>query len=88
MSSRITVADLAKLPPTLTVAKAAEIMAVAPDSIYDACKRGEFPHVRIGARIVIPTLKLGALLGLEVQPTTITQPGPAAPDEGHLRRIS
>jgi excisionase family DNA binding protein len=42
----------------LTVAETAKVMRVGQRTLYAAIARGEFPHVRIGSRIVVP----GAML--------------------------
>jgi hypothetical protein len=35
-------------------------------AIYDAIKRGEIPHVRVGARLYVPTAALRRLLCLDM----------------------
>ena len=35
---------------------------------YDAAKRGDIPTIRLGRRIVVPTARLRALLGLDSGP--------------------
>jgi hypothetical protein len=35
---------------------------------YDAAKRGDIPTIRLGRRVVVPTARLRALLGLDGGP--------------------
>lgn len=43
---------------TVTVDEAAEKIGVSRVSLYNAIKRGEFPVIRIGRRIVVPIAAL------------------------------
>lgn len=61
----VTAADLSNLPPTLTLRQAAGLLGISHGSIYAAHRRGEIPSLRIGNRIIVPTVKLLALLGVE-----------------------
>ena len=47
---------------TLTVVEAADLLGVSRNSLYEAVRRGEVPHLRIGRRIVIPRRQLEGLL--------------------------
>jgi len=47
---------------TLTVVEASELLGVSRNSLYEAIRRGEVPHLRIGRRIVIPRRQLEGLL--------------------------
>jgi excisionase family DNA binding protein len=47
---------------TLTVEEAAKICGLSRGSAYTAVRKGQLPHVRIGARILIPRAALEALL--------------------------
>lgn len=49
-------------PETYTVAEVAAKLDVSIDAIYDECRRGRFPHVRIGRRVVIPRRRFEAWL--------------------------
>ncbi|HXH05386.1 MAG TPA: helix-turn-helix domain-containing protein [Vicinamibacterales bacterium] len=49
-------------PLTYTVEEAAQLCQLSPDAVYEACRRGEFPHVRIGRRIRIPRRRFEAWL--------------------------
>jgi excisionase family DNA binding protein len=53
-----------QVPPTLTVHEAARIMKVTPATVYAWVRADEFPHVRLGGRIRIPTAKVADLLGI------------------------
>lgn len=48
--------------PTLTVAEAAQVLGIGKNTAYEAIKRNELPHLRIGGRVLIPTARLFALL--------------------------
>ncbi len=56
-----------QVPPTLTAYEAARLMKVTPATIYAWIDNGEFPHLRLGGRIRIPTAKLADLLGITPQ---------------------
>jgi excisionase family DNA binding protein len=47
---------------TLTVSEAAQLLGVSRNSLYEAVRRNEVPHLRIGRRIVIPRRQLENLL--------------------------
>lgn len=50
--------------PTITVPRAGNIAGISRRAAYAAAERGEIPVIRIGGRIVVPTAKFLALLGL------------------------
>ncbi len=50
---------------TLTVEEAARTLGISRTLAYEAVRRGEIPHVRIGRRVLIPISQLHALLGGE-----------------------
>jgi excisionase family DNA binding protein len=54
-------------PLTITVHQAAEALQVQPATVYAWVRADEFPHVRLGGRIRIPTAKLADLLGVTSQ---------------------
>ncbi|RFS87524.1 helix-turn-helix domain-containing protein [Actinomadura spongiicola] len=54
-----------QLQPTLTVPDAGRIIGLSRAAAYDAARRGDIPTIRIGRRIVVPTARLLAMLGLE-----------------------
>ena len=47
---------------TYTVDEAAVILGVGRSTMYEAIRRGEVPCVRLGRRIVIPSVALARLL--------------------------
>jgi excisionase family DNA binding protein len=49
---------------TMTIPEAAKVLHIGRDACYAAAKRGEIPTLTLGRRIVVPTAKLFALLGL------------------------
>lgn len=50
--------------PTLTVPEAARLLRIGRDAAYAAVDRGDVPSFRLGRRIVVPTAKLLAMLGV------------------------
>jgi hypothetical protein len=50
--------------PTCSVEELRKIFALSKNPAYEAVKRGDFPSVRIGRRIRIPTAPLRKMLGL------------------------
>ena len=59
-----------------TVAEVAELTGLSTDRIYELCRRGEFPHVRIGERqILVPRRKLEQWLqGGDTSPDGVRSP--------------
>ncbi|WP_202638839.1 helix-turn-helix domain-containing protein [Bailinhaonella thermotolerans] len=51
--------------PTMSVAEVAAVLGITRDGAYDAVRRGDIPSLRIGRKILIPTARLAALLGIE-----------------------
>lgn len=56
---------LDQLPATMTVQEAGELLGISRRSAYRAAARGELPTLRLGRRLVVPTTKLLAMLGVE-----------------------
>ena len=50
--------------PTVTVDEAARILGISRWAAYNAAKRGDLPTLRIGGRVLVPTARLLALLGV------------------------
>ena len=50
---------------TMTVSEAARLLGISRAFAYEAVARDEIPHIRIGHRILIPTVKLYAMLGVD-----------------------
>jgi excisionase family DNA binding protein len=46
----------------LTVAEAAELLGISRALAYELVARGELPSIRLGRRIVVPRVKLAALV--------------------------
>ena len=47
---------------TMSVEEAAEALGISRALAYEAIKRGEIPHIRIGKRILVPRAQLDRLL--------------------------
>jgi excisionase family DNA binding protein len=62
---RTTIADLSDLPPALTVEEAAALVGIGRSAGYEAVRAGALPSVRIGNRVIVPTLPLLRLLGAD-----------------------
>lgn len=45
-----------------SVDEAAEQLGINRKSVYDAIKRNEFPHVRVGNRLLVPKAQLERFL--------------------------
>lgn len=50
--------------PTMTVLDMAGVLGVSREAAYDAVRRGDIPSIRVGRKILIPTAKLAAMLGI------------------------
>jgi excisionase family DNA binding protein len=62
--------DLHRLPPTLTVEQAAEILGCGRTLAYELIRRGEFPSrvIRLGnRRYVIPAADLLRVIGIDAR---------------------
>jgi excisionase family DNA binding protein len=53
------------LPPTITVEQAGGLLGLPVRTTYRAAARGEIPSIRIGRRLLVPTMRLLDLLGLD-----------------------
>ncbi|MDP8931636.1 MAG: helix-turn-helix domain-containing protein [Actinomycetota bacterium] len=51
-------------PATLTVEEAGELLGLSRSSAYRAAAKGELPTLRFGRRLLVPTARLLAMLGL------------------------
>lgn len=47
---------------TYSVREAAELLGLSKNSAYQACLKGEIPHLKIGKRILIPVAQLDRML--------------------------
>jgi excisionase family DNA binding protein len=55
------------LTPTISVEDAGRLLGMSRPSAYAAVQRGDIPCIRIGRRVIIPTAKILAMLGLGSQ---------------------
>ena len=65
--------NLRDLPPTLTVEQTSELLGISRYAAYRAAATGELPVLRLGRRLLVPTPRLLAMLGVEndmAQPLT------------------
>jgi len=53
-----------KVEPTVTVERAGEVLNLGRSSAYAGVRSGEIPSIRIGRRVLVPTARLLAMLGL------------------------
>ncbi len=53
---------------TLTVEEAAQRLGISRAFAYEAVRRGEIPHIKIGKRILVPKVALDALLKSAMPP--------------------
>lgn len=51
--------------PTISIPAAGAIFGLSRAASYQAAQRGEIPTIRLGKRLLVPTAKLLALLGLD-----------------------
>jgi hypothetical protein len=52
--------------PVIGVPRAGRILGgLGKSAAYDAARRGEIPTIRVGRRLLVPTARLRALLGLD-----------------------
>ena len=61
----MTIEEACQLPPVLTVEQAGRLVGLRRTAAYDAVRRGELPSLTFGRRVLVPTARLLALLGLE-----------------------
>ena len=78
----LTIADFAGRD-VCTVEECAALLGLSRGSTYQACRRGELPALKVGARYVIPVRRLASLLGVEIdteqvppQLVVVDDPGP------------
>ncbi len=69
---------------TLNVDEAAAQLGISRNACYDAIRRGELPHIRLGHRVVIPLAAFERMLAAGEEPkldphqAVETNPGPPA----------
>ncbi|MEO3811354.1 hypothetical protein ABGB17_20360 [Sphaerisporangium sp. B11E5] len=54
-----------KVEPTISVPRAGALVGLCRDSSYEAARRGDLPTLKFGRRVVVPTARLLAMLGLD-----------------------
>jgi excisionase family DNA binding protein len=64
------------LPFVMTVEQAGELLGISRGAAYQAAKCGEIPTCRIGRRLVVPTPRL--LAGLGITPSAESDSPPVA----------
>ena len=64
----MTLDELRALPAILDVPTAGKILGLGVSASYGASRRGEIPTLRIGKKLIVPTAKLLALLGVPASP--------------------
>lgn len=52
-------------PATLTIEQAGRLLGLSRSAAYRAAARGDIPVIRIGRRLLVPTAKLLAMLGMD-----------------------
>lgn len=50
---------------TITVAEAAPLLGLHPETLYDAIARGDMPAIRVGRRLAIPAAHIRRLLQID-----------------------
>lgn len=69
MTDHLTIADLLSQGDTCTVEQAAACLECSRGSAYAAVRAGEIPAIHLGSRWLIPTRRLAALLGVDLEET-------------------
>jgi excisionase family DNA binding protein len=59
--------ELAELPPTLSIERAAKLLGLSRSSAYRAAATGQLPTLAFGRRLLVPTFRLLEMLGLPVE---------------------
>lgn len=57
-----------ELEPTISVPAAGKIFGLSRPSAYEAARRGDIPTIRMGRRLMVPTVKILRLLGYDEVP--------------------
>ncbi|MFB8235568.1 helix-turn-helix domain-containing protein [Kitasatospora purpeofusca] len=58
-----------QVQPTMTVPQAGRYLGLQKAASYNAARRGEIPTISVGRRLLVPTAKLRALLGIDTATT-------------------
>ena len=59
----MTVLELSKLPPTISIEEAALLLGISRSAAYRAAKAGQLVTFRVGRRRLVPTAPLLRMLG-------------------------
>ncbi|WP_371500218.1 helix-turn-helix domain-containing protein [Kitasatospora sp. NBC_00374] len=59
-----------RVQPTMTVPEAGRLLGLQKAASYNAARRGDIPTISVGRRLLVPTAKLRALLGIDAAATT------------------
>ncbi len=62
-----------RVTPTVTVAQTARLLGVSRSTAYSAVGRGQIPTIRVGNRILVPTMAIYRLLELPLPGTGIDE---------------
>jgi hypothetical protein len=78
-ADRLTVADLANLPPVIDVPTAGRLLGISRTGAYQLAAVDDLPVpvIRVGHSLKVPTAPLLALLGITPQPAADPDSGPA-----------
>ncbi|MFE3109051.1 hypothetical protein ACFXKJ_19330 [Kitasatospora indigofera] len=61
-----------RVQPTMIVPEAGRLLGLQKAASYNAARRGDIPTISVGRRLLVPTAKLRALLGIDaVAPTDV-----------------
>lgn len=83
--SKDAILDWQSLPPLLTVPEASRLLRIGRNACYDAIRRNELPHLRIGRRISVPKHGLMEMLGVDPA-AALGPPTDAAPKQPQATR--
>ena len=64
MSAQLKIPD-PRVTPTISVEYSGQLLGLSRPSAYEAARRGDIPVIRIGRRMIVPTAKILAMLGLD-----------------------
>ncbi|WP_409074078.1 MerR family transcriptional regulator [Micromonospora chalcea] len=51
--------------PTLSIVEAGIVLGLGRSGAYECARRGEIPTIKMGRRLLVPTAKLKAMLGMD-----------------------
>lgn len=64
MDAQLVIPD-PRVTPTISVEYTGRLLGLSRPSAYKAARSGQIPVIRIGGRMVVPTAKVLAMLGLD-----------------------